>query len=512
MSVEIFYSYAHEDEALLRELEKHLSLLKRQGLIDSWHNRAIGPGQEWESEIDTHVNSADIVLLLVSPDFLASDYCYNVEMRTALYRHKRHDAVVIPIILRPVDWSGAPFAHLQALPRDGKPVTSWASHDEAFTSIAQEIRMVILGGIRRPSDSRGNAQDNARTRVFDAALPGPVIKGPATDLAQIPMAVQQPDVAIPQNPPTDASDPPEKRAVIKAAWIGASGAIGAALIVGLFSLSTVYRSPERTARLRVRVVDQADGVGLPAAEVTADTAKGVRIGYTDSEGYIELTLPVTGTSIRLMVTRTDYEPVDRRIAATVFEDGETVRLTKSNPHQTPPVQCIAVTFYGSNGNPVTAVSVVLTNANNGVAYPLNVTREGRYCSENLSAGAYLLAAVAPGYKRVSRDVMVSPNGDGNMPPIRVEMQPLGPAQDPEAERVFLKHIKEARALINVGNEAVICRDYFAAAEAVPRRFSAQLAKPEKQSDIKEARAKYDAGNFQDAAELLKNVFADVPVD
>jgi len=124
MPVEVFYSYAREDEALRDELEKHLSLLKRQGLIGAWHDRRISAGQNWASEIDAHAESADIILLLVSADFLASDYCINVEMTTALRRHTQGAAVVIPIILRPVDWSGAPFGHLQALPRDGKPVTS----------------------------------------------------------------------------------------------------------------------------------------------------------------------------------------------------------------------------------------------------------------------------------------------------------------------------------------------------------------------------------------------------
>ena len=109
-----------------------------------------------ESEIDAHVNSADIILLLVSPDFLASDYCYKVEMETALDRHKQRAAVVIPIILRPVDWSGAPFGHLQALPRDGRPVTSWSNRDEAFTSIAQGIREVVERSIRRGISQSGS--------------------------------------------------------------------------------------------------------------------------------------------------------------------------------------------------------------------------------------------------------------------------------------------------------------------------------------------------------------------
>src|ERR1700730_15817417 len=128
----LFYSYAHEDELLRNELEKHLSLLQRQGLISEWHDRQILPGDEWAHDIDTHLETASIILLLISPGFLASDYCYDIEMQGALERHKRRQARVIPIILRPCDWHSAPFGSLQCLPRDGKAVTTWQNLDEAF--------------------------------------------------------------------------------------------------------------------------------------------------------------------------------------------------------------------------------------------------------------------------------------------------------------------------------------------------------------------------------------------
>ena len=143
MTVEIFFCYAREDEDLRNGLEKQLRALKRQGLIDLWHDREISPGLEWESEIDKHLNTAQIILLLISPDFMDSDYCYSVEMKRAMQRHKRGDARVIPIILRPVYWRGAPFGKLQALPVDAKPVKSWGDLDEAFFNIAEGIRDVI---------------------------------------------------------------------------------------------------------------------------------------------------------------------------------------------------------------------------------------------------------------------------------------------------------------------------------------------------------------------------------
>jgi hypothetical protein len=141
--VEVFYSYSHKDEALRDELEEALALLKRQGHIAGWHDRAIVGGQEWADQITEHLESAGIILLLVSSSFLASDYCYGKEMERALERHDKKEAAVIPIIIRTCDWHGAPFAKLQVLPRDGKAVTSWANKDEAWTDVARGIRRAV---------------------------------------------------------------------------------------------------------------------------------------------------------------------------------------------------------------------------------------------------------------------------------------------------------------------------------------------------------------------------------
>jgi len=142
-AIEVFYSYSHKDEELRDELEKHLSILKRQGVITGWHDRRIGAGREWEAEIDTHLNTAHIILLLISADFLASDYCYDVEMKRAIERHEAKEARVIPVMLRPCDWKGAPFGKLQALPKDAKPVSSWSDRDQAFLNVAQGIRATV---------------------------------------------------------------------------------------------------------------------------------------------------------------------------------------------------------------------------------------------------------------------------------------------------------------------------------------------------------------------------------
>lgn len=140
-AIEVFFSYSHKDEELRDELSKHLAMLKRQRVITAWHDRRIGAGKEWENEINEHLDSADIILLLISSDFLASDYCYDVEVKTAMGRHDDGEARVIPVILRSVDWKGAPFGKLQPLPTDARPVTEWPNRDKAFENIAQGIRV-----------------------------------------------------------------------------------------------------------------------------------------------------------------------------------------------------------------------------------------------------------------------------------------------------------------------------------------------------------------------------------
>jgi tetratricopeptide (TPR) repeat protein len=142
-TVKLFFCYAREDRALRDELEQHLSLLKRQKQITTWYDREISPGTAWEQEIDTHLNSAHLILLLVSRDFLASDYCYGIEMKRALERHEAGTAHVIPIILRPVFWKGAPFSHLQVLPTDALPVTSWPDRERAFLDITENIYKTV---------------------------------------------------------------------------------------------------------------------------------------------------------------------------------------------------------------------------------------------------------------------------------------------------------------------------------------------------------------------------------
>lgn len=146
--MDLFISYAHVDEGLKNELIKHLSAARRSGVIQEWHDRHIMPGADWSVEIDDALDRCGIVLLVISADFIHSDYCYGVEMKRALERHQSDQAQVIPVILRPCDWTDLPFAQYQALPKDGKAVTSWPNRDEAFTEIARGVRALAS---QRPS-------------------------------------------------------------------------------------------------------------------------------------------------------------------------------------------------------------------------------------------------------------------------------------------------------------------------------------------------------------------------
>ena len=139
-SVKIFCSYAHKDKALRDELAKHF---KRMNIL-AWYDRDINSGTNWIKEIDQNLETADIVLLLISVDFMASKYCYEKEMARALERQKKDGISVIPVLMRPVYWQDAPFSYLQASPASLLPVTRWPNQDEAFVEIATDVRKEFI--------------------------------------------------------------------------------------------------------------------------------------------------------------------------------------------------------------------------------------------------------------------------------------------------------------------------------------------------------------------------------
>lgn len=146
--ITVFFVYSHRDEEMRNELETHLSMLKREGIVGAWHDRRIGPGEHIDEAIRQTLEDSQIILLLVSSYFLDSDYCYQVEMQRAMQKHNAGSARVIPVILRPCDWQKAPFGKLRAVPKDGKPVTKYPDQHEALLEVAQAVREVAvsLGG------------------------------------------------------------------------------------------------------------------------------------------------------------------------------------------------------------------------------------------------------------------------------------------------------------------------------------------------------------------------------
>lgn len=146
MAAKIFISYSHRDEKFKDDLQIGLASLKNNGHIAAWDDRAILAGEEWDHQIKDALYQADIIILLVSPDFLASRYVREQEIKIAMERH--HDpadfAVVVPVIIRPSDWKGNAFSQLQALPKNSKPITSWSNYDEAMLDVVAGIKKLVM--------------------------------------------------------------------------------------------------------------------------------------------------------------------------------------------------------------------------------------------------------------------------------------------------------------------------------------------------------------------------------
>lgn len=165
----VFFSYTHVDEALRDQLEIHLAGLKRQGVVETWHDRRIAAGSDLDHTISRELEAADVILLLVSANFIASDYCYDREMRRALERHEAGDARVIPVILRRCDWHGTPFGKLMATPKDGKPITTFPDLDEGFMQVVEALK----GALASMKATRSPQQAHAAPQSPVVAAPGP---------------------------------------------------------------------------------------------------------------------------------------------------------------------------------------------------------------------------------------------------------------------------------------------------------------------------------------------------
>lgn len=168
MAAKVFFSYSHKDEELRDQLEVQLTMLKRQGLIDTWHDRRLKPGDHLDFNINKNLEEADVILLLISPDFLASTYCYKIEKARALQRVEEGTAKLISVILRPCEWDQTDLRYYVVTPTDGKPITKWADKDDAFLDVARSIRRAIEEvGATRVAGPPAETVDPAR----DARLP-----------------------------------------------------------------------------------------------------------------------------------------------------------------------------------------------------------------------------------------------------------------------------------------------------------------------------------------------------
>jgi CheY-like chemotaxis protein len=187
--VSLFYSYAHEDEALRDELRGHLKILERRGLLSSWHDREIKPGEEWHSRIDAQLQMADLVLLLVSKDFIESDYIFGNELTVAMQRHDAGLSTVVPIIVRAIaieadDREAFPFLRLQGLPTDMRPVTSWPNRDEAWTNVAKGLRATVKAIHEKKAAAASHSPRRGTSRPAEAAA------GPREDAGQDPVLAE----------------------------------------------------------------------------------------------------------------------------------------------------------------------------------------------------------------------------------------------------------------------------------------------------------------------------------
>ncbi len=163
---DLFISYDRDDEPLREELDNHLAPLEREGAIRPWHKRKIGAGEEWRGHVDDQLEAADLILLLVSPSFLASDYCFDVEATRALERHAMGRARVIRVIVRPCDSTRSPFAELQVLPKNGEPITCWENRDQGWLDIVQALRASITK-LRRARGAELEMRDEWQPRYPD---------------------------------------------------------------------------------------------------------------------------------------------------------------------------------------------------------------------------------------------------------------------------------------------------------------------------------------------------------
>jgi TIR domain/PQQ-like domain len=300
--VELFYSYASADEPLCIELNKHLGLLRHDG-VTTFYRRQVTAGTDWTNTLNEHLNNASIILLLISVDFIDSDYCYGVEMQRALERHEEGTAHVIPILLRPVDnWQDAPFGKLQALPSNGRPVTSasWSSLDEAFANVVQDIRATL-------SSSPSNVSSDPATRIL--STPSVVLPDQAsTSAAPSPVGRER---LIPRQLALRGIS--RRTTVLSLAGLTAAGIAGGILLWGTRSYQSIDTLP-LASNYDEAVVKYGIQYGIDAQrtrfnpyewQITRSNVKNLKLAWTAQTGDMIYSSPTVADNGRVYVGSRD---------------------------------------------------------------------------------------------------------------------------------------------------------------------------------------------------------------
>lgn len=153
MKRKVFISYSHKDDSHKNKFITHLSSLVRNEEIEIWHDRKILPSQDWSKEISEKLESSDIVICLISADFIASTYCYGKELSRSLELQEEGKLKCICIILKPCDWHDLPLSKFQCIPEDGKPITKWSNQDSAWLDCTKKIKSTLPLCLTGPSSN-----------------------------------------------------------------------------------------------------------------------------------------------------------------------------------------------------------------------------------------------------------------------------------------------------------------------------------------------------------------------
>lgn len=163
--VKIFISYARKDAAFKDELLMHLKPLVRQNIISSWHDSEVELGDKWEPDILNHLRTADVILFLISPAFMASDYIHTHEIQEAEKRYQQGRTKIVPIWIKEVGYESEFLKPFQALPKDRKPVADWHDHDAAWVDVVKQL--LKLFEKLNPLSSNTNSTDDDSANQFE---------------------------------------------------------------------------------------------------------------------------------------------------------------------------------------------------------------------------------------------------------------------------------------------------------------------------------------------------------